>query len=90
MIGGLAAGALLGAAISDAHAAPAYGYSYGPAYGYDNPPPRRIRSYEYDAGPVYRTERVVRSYDVESYDGYRPAGYGGRHHCDRAYGYGGW
>ena len=49
VIGGVAAGALLGAATSNSYAAPAYGY---PAYGYDE-------------APVYRTRRVVRSYDYD-------------------------
>lgn len=88
VIGGLAAGALLGAAISDAHAAPAYGY--GPAYGYEYPPPRRVRAYEYDAVPVYRRERFVRSDELAPDYGYRPAGYDWRRHCDRPYGDGGW
>lgn len=95
VIGGLAAGALLGAAISDAHAAPAYGYGYAqpaPAYGYGYAPPPRVRAYEVDEVPVYRTERVVRRYDVDPDAGYRYAGYGYgyRRHCDRPYGYGGW
>ncbi len=49
-----------------------------------------MRAYEYDAVPVYRTERVVRSYDVEPGYGLPPAGYGYGHHrhCDRDYGYG--
>jgi len=91
VIGGLAAGALLGAAISDAHAAPAYGYGYGysrPAYGY-----APVAEEEYVAPPVYRTRRVVRTYDDGPAYGYRPAGYGygyGHRHCDRPYEYGGW
>ncbi len=70
----LAAGALLGAAISEAHAEPAYGYGYArpaPAYGYGYAPAPRVRAYEVDEGPVYRTERVVRRYDVDPDDGYR-------------------
>lgn len=99
VIGGLAAGALLGAAISEAHSEPVYGYGYGyarpaPAYGYGYAPAPRVRAYEVDDGPVYRTERVVRRYDVGSDEGYRGAsygyGYGHRRHCDRPYGYGGW
>ncbi|MCJ2014529.1 hypothetical protein [Methylobacterium sp. J-076] len=103
VIGGLAAGALLGAAISDAHAAPGYGYGDGggyggPGYGYGYdyppppppPPPRRVRAYEYDAAPVYRSERIVCSYEEEPEYGYRRVGYGGHRHCDRPYGYGGW
>ncbi|WP_204278046.1 hypothetical protein, partial [Escherichia coli] len=60
VIGGLAAGALLGAAVSESRAAPAYGY------GYDYVPPPRpiyrpapvVRVEEYEA-PVYETRRVV-------------------------------
>ena len=90
VIGGLAAGALLGAAISDSHAAPAYGgYGYGysrPAYGY-----APVVEEEYVERPVYRTRRVVRTYDDGPAYGYRSAGYGyGPRHCDRSYGYGGW
>lgn len=78
VIGGLAAGALVGAATSNAYAAPAYGYNY-PAYGYeyDEPPPvvyrkrRVVRTYDYDEVPVYRTRRVVRSYSYR----YAPAEY---------------
>ena len=77
MIGGLAAGALLGAATSNAYAAPAYGYG---AYddGYDAAPVYRtrrvVRSYDYDYEyvPAYRPRRVVRSYDY----GYAPVRYG--------------
>ena len=92
VIGGLAAGALLGAAISDAHAAPAYGYGYGYDEGYRHP----ARSYGYapvveeEYAPVYRTRRVVRTYDDGPDYGYRRAGYGGYHHCDRPSAYGGW
>jgi hypothetical protein len=88
VIGGLAAGALLGAAISDAHAAPAYEYGYrrpAPAYGY-----APVVEEEYVPAPAYRTRRVVRTYDDGPDYGYRHAGYGGYHHCDRPYGYGGW
>jgi hypothetical protein len=99
VIGGLAAGALLGAAVSNAHAEPAYGYGYGyarpaPAYGYGYD--RRVSAYEVEDVPVYRSRRVVRSYEVEPDYGYRNAGYGGRRNCDRrrSYdgydGYGGW
>ncbi|WP_331295131.1 hypothetical protein [Methylobacterium hispanicum] len=61
LIGGLAAGALIGAAAS-AHAEPAYGYGYAP------PPPPRAYGYApaYDARPrvvyeepVYETRRVI-------------------------------
>ena len=51
LIGGVAAGAILGAAASNAYAAPAYGYNYpayGPEYGYHAPV------------ATYRTTRVVR------------------------------
>jgi hypothetical protein len=37
LIGGLAVGALIGAAVSNAHAGPSYSYGYGyaaPSYGY--------------------------------------------------------
>ncbi len=90
VIGGLAAGALLGAAISDAHAAPGYGYEDGyrrpaPAYGY-----APVVEEEYVPAPVYRTRRVVQTYDYAPDYGYRRAGYGGYRHCDRPYGYGGW
>lgn len=63
IIGGLAAGALIGAA-TQAHAAPAYGYDYGyGGYGYA-PAPVVVRPappyhvYEED-GPVYATRRTV-------------------------------
>jgi hypothetical protein len=61
IIGGLAAGALIGAA-TQAHAAPAYGYSYG-GYGYGYAPvvvrpAPAYRVYEEDA-PVYATRRTV-------------------------------
>jgi hypothetical protein len=77
VIGGLAAGALIGAAASNAYAAPAYGY-YGPA-----PTPYRttrvVRSYHYAPEVyeevyvpprAYRTTRVVRTYES-----YPPVGY---------------
>lgn len=97
IIGGLAAGALLGAAVTEARAAPAYGYGYdGPVYEDDVPPPvrsRPVRTYEYgyEDVPVYRAPRVVRTYDggPEGY-GYRPARYAFRRDCDRPHGYGGW
>lgn len=100
LIGGLAAGALLGAAVSEAHAAPAYGYGYGrpaPAYGYeyDAPPPVRyrpalvVREYDYEDAPVYRRPHPVRAYEDGAY-GYRPAGYCFRRDCDRPHGYDGW
>ncbi|MCJ2035776.1 hypothetical protein [Methylobacterium sp. J-068] len=99
VIGGLAAGALLGAALSEAHAAP-YGYGGHPApvYGdaYDAPPPVRerparvVRAYDDEDAPVYRHPRPARSYADGPY-GYRPAGYGFRRDCDRPDGgYGGW
>jgi hypothetical protein len=53
-IGGLAAGALIGAAV----AGPGYwggpAYAYAPAYNYEP-------AYAYDAAPVVRTRRVVRT-----------------------------
>src|SRR4051794_39812230 len=59
-IGGLAIGALVGSAASGAYAAPAPGYA--PAYA-------STYSYDYAPAPVYRTERVVRSYaPVEEYE----------------------
>ncbi|MBE7200599.1 MAG: hypothetical protein INR70_22735 [Parafilimonas terrae] len=72
IIGGLAAGALIGAA-TQAHAAPAYGYSYG-GYGYGYAPvvvrpAPAYRVYEEDA-PVYATRRTV-TYErvpIGSYD----------------------
>ena len=60
VIGGLAVGALVGSAASGAYAAPAPAYApvYAPTYSYD-----------YAPAPVYRTERVVRSYaPVEEYE----------------------
>jgi hypothetical protein len=73
VIGGLAAGALIGAAASNAYASPYYGgYGYGyPAYGY-------VPAYSYGYAPayqpvyvapqrVYRTRRVVRTYDPYYY-----------------------
>lgn len=74
VIGGLAAGALIGAAASNAYASPYYGgYGYGgyPAYGY-------APAYSYGYAPayqpvyvapqrVYRTRRVVRTYDPYYY-----------------------
>ena len=73
IIGGLAAGALIGAA-TQAHAAPAYGYGYG---GYDYAPaPVVVRPapayhvYEEEA-PVYETRRTVTYERVQV--GYVPA-----------------
>ena len=91
IIGGLAAGALIGAA-TQAHAAPAYGYG---AYGYA-PAPVAVRPapayrvYEEDA-PVYATRRVVTYERV-------PVGYGPARHWHNGwdggwnggYGYRGW
>ena len=77
LIGGLAAGALIGAAASSAYAAPAYypAYGYAPAY-YHAPAPvvvrrRVVRRVHY--APVYRT-RVVHRIPAYSY-GYAPAYY---------------
>ena len=98
VIGGLAAGALLGAALSDAHAAPAYGYGrLAPVPGdWDEAPPvirdrpaRVVREYVDEEVQVYRRPRPVRVYEVEE-AGYRRGGYGFRRHCERPYGYGGW
>ena len=67
VIGGLAAGALIGAAASSAYAAPAYGYDYGyaPAYGYGYG--YAPVAYEYAPAPVYRTRVVRRSYAPVAY-----------------------
>lgn len=102
VIGGLAAGALLGGAISEARDAPAYGDGYGrpePRYVDDDAGPvlpyRRapvIGEYAYDAVSVYRSPRAaIRPYG-EGFGGYtyRRAGYGYRPDCDRAYGPRGW
>jgi hypothetical protein len=90
IIGGLAAGALIGAA-TQAHAAPAYGYSY-PDYGYSYAPaPVVVRGapayhvYE-DDGPVYATRRTVTYERVPV--GYRPVHHWHRDYDD--YGYRGW
>lgn len=93
LIGGLAAGALIGAA-SQAHAAPAYGYGdreygYAPAPVFYRPAPA-YRAYEYDP-PVYEPQRVV----IRDRG---PVGYGlgrdwyaaHRGGWDRGHGYGGW
>ena len=91
IIGGLAAGALIGAA-TQAHAAPAYGYDggYG-GYGYAPAPvvvrPAPVyRVYEEDA-PVYATRRTVTYERV-------PVGYGPARHWhgdwDGGDGYRGW
>ncbi|KOX51627.1 MULTISPECIES: hypothetical protein [Methylobacterium] len=93
IIGGLAAGALIGAA-TQAHAAPGYGYGYAD-YGYA-PAPVAVRPapvyrvYEEDA-PVYATRRTVTYERV-------PVGYGPARHWhgdwrgdwDGGYGYRGW
>ncbi|MGH1572601.1 hypothetical protein ACRAWG_20395 [Methylobacterium sp. P31] len=89
IIGGLAAGALIGAA-TQAHAAPVYGYgysddAYAPAHVLVRPAPA-YRVYEED-GPVYATRRTVTYERV-------PVGYGPAHHWhgdwDGGYGYSGW
>ena len=94
LIGGLAAGALIGAA-TQAHAAPAYGYGYGDE-GYAPAPVvvRRApayRAYEED-GPVYATRRTV-TYERVPVD-YGPVRHwhGGHWHgdWDGGYGYRGW
>lgn len=79
LIGGLAAGALLGAAISDAQAAPGYGYTA--PYRDDAPVAHRYIVEE----PAYETRRVV-SYDRVPV-GYGPAPRRWRRDCDRPYGY---
>ncbi|TXM69995.1 hypothetical protein FV229_03800 [Methylobacterium sp. WL120] len=105
VIGGLAAGALLGAAVAEAHEAPSYGYGYGrPAPNYGAPPAvayrpaRVVREYDYEEAPAYRAPPPARFYGggSEGY-GYRNAGYGFRHagygyerDCDRPHGYRGW
>jgi hypothetical protein len=85
LIGGLAAGALLGAAVSEAHAGPAYGYApppppvYRPApvvYGEPVPVYRPRPVVEEEVVTVYRPRRVVRFED----DGFGPP----------AHPYGGW
>ncbi|MEE7447375.1 hypothetical protein MRF4_05875 [Methylobacterium radiotolerans] len=91
IIGGLAAGALIGAA-TQAHAAPGYGYGYGGAdYGYAPAPvvvrpAPAYRVYEEDA-PVYATRRTVTYERV-------PVGYGPARHWggdyEGGYGYRGW
>ena len=91
LIGGLAAGALIGAA-TQAHAAPAYGYGYGYADEGYAPAPVVVRRapayrvYEED-GPVYATRRTVTYERV-------PVGYGPVRHWHRewdgGYGYRGW
>ncbi len=96
LIGGLAAGALLGAALSESHAAPAYGYARPDE---DGPVVYRER----DAAPGYGPRRVVRYESTEEYDEPRPPrrwrrdcdrpdGYGRPVAYDRPYGYryGGW
>ncbi|MGU3360221.1 hypothetical protein ACLBWX_07800 [Methylobacterium sp. M6A4_1b] len=101
VIGGLAAGALLGAAVSEAHAAPGYEYGYGrpaPAYEYEDDAPvvryrpaPVMRGYAYDEAPSYRSPRVVRAYEDDfGHDGYRRAGYGYRRDCDRPHWRAGW
>jgi hypothetical protein len=50
VIGGIAAGAVVGAAVANSYYGPGYyadpGYAYGPGYGYES-------DYAYEAGPVY-------------------------------------
>ncbi|EIM26893.1 hypothetical protein [Microvirga lotononidis] len=84
-VAGLAVGGLVGAAASNAYAAPAYGYSYpaygSPSYGYAPVTTTRVvRTYDdYDYPPhsVYRTTRVVRYSAPVTYGyGYAPARYG--------------
>ena len=83
VLGGLAASALIGAAASNAYAAPAYGYGYGHGYAYGGYAPEVSYGYAaptYDDGyapvdygyapaPVYHTTRVVRrAYAPVAYD----------------------
>ena len=85
VVGGLAVGALIGAA-TNAYAAPTYSYGYAPSGTYYAPAPayrttRVVRSYdyapevyeEYVPARSYRTTRVVRTYDT-----YAPAAYSWR------------
>ncbi|WP_267355358.1 MULTISPECIES: hypothetical protein [unclassified Methylobacterium] len=86
IIGGLAAGALIGAA-TQAHAAPAYGYDGGYGYGYAPAPvvvrpAPAYRVYEEDA-PVYATRRTVTYERV-------PVGYDRHWHQDWDGGYRGY
>ncbi|MDR7038735.1 hypothetical protein J2X36_003506 [Methylobacterium sp. BE186] len=91
LVGGLAAGALIGAAVSEAQAAPAYGHARPEPYGYGYAAAPVVRGEVYEDAPVYRTERVVRTYEaVPDGYGYRPAGYRWRRHCDRPHGYREW
>lgn len=95
LIGGLAAGALLGAAVSEAHAAPAYGYArpyddgpvvYRERYAEPDYAPRRVVRYE--SAPVeYDEPRPPRRWHR---DCDRPYGYGRPVAYARPYGYGGW
>lgn len=98
VIGGLAAGALIGAAASNAYAYPSYGYGYEqvPAYGYGYAPVGyrgavRAYSYEpaygYDYAPAYRT-RVVRARYAPVYRErvVRSYGYAPRQRLARSYG----
>ncbi len=83
VIGGLAAGALIGAAASNAYAAPAYGYGPVVADDYDYAPAPVYRTtrvvrrtyapvaYEYEYAPSYRATRVVRSYEYVPAPTYR-------------------
>lgn len=78
VIGGLAAGALIGAAASNVYAAPAYGYGYGPVgygyapvtYGYGGYAPVEYGysddGYGYDEAPVATTV-VAPSYAPVAY-----------------------
>jgi hypothetical protein len=88
-IAGLAAGAMLGAAASNAAAAPAYGHAYAPTAYHTT---RVVRSYEYDPEiyeevyvppPVYRRTRVVHTYDP-----YPPRYYSGGPSVSVGFGFG--
>jgi hypothetical protein len=86
---GLAAGAMLGAAASNAAAAPAYGHTYAPTTYRTT---RVVRSYEYEPEvyeevyvppPAYRRTRVV-----HTYESYRPRYYSGGPSVSVGFGFG--
>ncbi|GJE27157.1 hypothetical protein [Methylobacterium organophilum] len=90
IIGGLAAGALLGAVAAEAHPGPAYG-AYGRPYDVEAAP---VDGPYEDGAPVYERRRVIAYEDGPRFDRY---GYGYSHrphrwHCDREgfYGARGW
>ena len=55
-VGGFAAGALIGGALSHGYAAPSYGYApaYGYGYGYGYAPVYPATTIVYSSGPSYR------------------------------------